>query len=101
MIGRGRDVEELLDLLCNADVRLVTITGPGGVGKTRLALEAASLAADEFVDGTGFVSLAPVRDPALVLPVIAAVARSGTLQRRFPADVIQRPAGSEAAARAR
>jgi predicted ATPase/DNA-binding SARP family transcriptional activator/Tfp pilus assembly protein PilF len=71
MIGRGRDVEELLDLLCNADVRLVTITGPGGVGKTRLALEAASLAADEFVDGTGFVSLAPVRDPALVLPVIA------------------------------
>jgi predicted ATPase/DNA-binding SARP family transcriptional activator len=71
MIGRGRDVEELLDLLCNEDIRLVTVTGPGGVGKTRLALEAASLAADEFVDGTGFVSLAPVRDPALVLPVIA------------------------------
>jgi predicted ATPase/class 3 adenylate cyclase len=51
--------------------RLVTLTGPGGVGKTRLAVEAAALASDEFVDGTWMVELAPIDDPAAVAPGVA------------------------------
>jgi predicted ATPase len=57
----------------NADVRLVSLTGPGGTGKTRLALGIASELIDTFPNGVFFVDLATVRDPALVLPSIAAV----------------------------
>jgi predicted ATPase/DNA-binding SARP family transcriptional activator len=71
LIGRGRELEEVFDLLSASDVRLVTITGPGGVGKTRLAMEAAALSRDEFADGVCFVSLAHIRNAGLVAPEIA------------------------------
>ncbi|MBA2760053.1 MAG: tetratricopeptide repeat protein [Chloroflexia bacterium] len=71
LVGRGREIEELLDLLLQPRVRLVTISGTGGVGKTRLAIEAASLARDEFADDACFVGLAQVRDPDLVMPSVA------------------------------
>jgi len=66
-LGREAELAELAALLARDDVRLVTLTGPGGTGKTRLALQAAAEAADHFPDGVWWVPLAPLRDPALVL----------------------------------
>lgn len=71
LIGREDDVDALLDLLSCAQVRLVTLTGPGGVGKTRLATEVMQRIVGEFGGGATFVDLAAVREPALVLPRIA------------------------------
>ena len=71
LIARERSVETLQELLCHTDVRLITLLGPPGVGKTSLAVEAARAACDTFADGAWFVSLAPVSDPALVPAAIA------------------------------
>lgn len=65
-VGRTREIEALGGLLLHEDVRLITLTGPGGVGKTRLALHVARDVASEFLDGAVFVPLAAVRDPQLV-----------------------------------
>jgi predicted ATPase len=71
LVGRARELAAAEDLLRRDDVRLVTLTGAGGSGKTRLALEAATHAAGDFEDGTFFVDLAPLVDSALVLPALA------------------------------
>lgn len=70
LLGRGRELEELRALLRRDDVRLVVLTGAGGSGKTRLALEAAREHAPNFANGACFINLAPVRDPALVVLAI-------------------------------
>ncbi|CAA9454025.1 MAG: hypothetical protein AVDCRST_MAG02-1302 [uncultured Rubrobacteraceae bacterium] len=71
LVGREREVGEVRDLLTQRDVRLVTLTGIGGVGKTRLAVEVAREAAVDFPDGAAFVGLAPLSDPALVVPTVS------------------------------
>src|SRR6266852_941308 len=71
LIGREQEVATIGQLLHREDVRLVTLTGPGGTGKTRLGIEVASELRDVFVEGVFFVSLAPINDPMLVMPTIA------------------------------
>jgi predicted ATPase/class 3 adenylate cyclase len=71
LIGRERELVELSELLAREEVRLVTLTGPGGTGKTRLALRLAAELVEEYRNGVFFVSLAPISDPALVIPTIA------------------------------
>jgi predicted ATPase/DNA-binding CsgD family transcriptional regulator len=71
LIGRQQEVDTVCRRLQRDDVRLMTLTGPAGVGKTRLALEAARQALPEFPDGVVFVDLALISDPELVLFAIA------------------------------
>jgi predicted ATPase len=70
-LGRESELGEIGALLERDDVRLLTLLGPGGTGKTRLALHAAAAAADDFPAGVWWVPLAPLREPALVLETAA------------------------------
>ncbi|HLX57787.1 MAG TPA: tetratricopeptide repeat protein, partial [Ktedonobacteraceae bacterium] len=70
-LGREQELAAVGQLLLREDVRLVTLTGPGGTGKTRLGVQVAAELSDLFTDGVYFVSLASISDPALVVPTIA------------------------------
>jgi predicted ATPase/DNA-binding CsgD family transcriptional regulator len=87
IIGRDREANELRTLLLADEVRLVTLTGPGGMGKTRLAIHVSSLMIDSFVDGVYFVPLAHISDPALFFLTLA---QSLTIQSE-PAQPVQQP----------
>ncbi len=77
LVGRERDLEALHTLLERRDSRLIVLTGAGGSGKTRLALEVARQVAGSYANGVVLVELAPLRDPALVLPTIAQALQVG------------------------
>ena len=70
-LGRERELRDVVELVTRPDVRLLTLTGPGGAGKTRLALQAAAEAADAFPDGVFWVALAPLRDASVLLSSVA------------------------------
>jgi predicted ATPase/DNA-binding SARP family transcriptional activator len=72
-IGRKREVQEVVELITARGLRLVTLTGTGGIGKTRLALAAAERLVAQFEDGVWFADLSALADPALVVPAVAQV----------------------------
>jgi predicted ATPase len=76
LIGRKKELGEAVRLLREDGVRLLTVTGPGGVGKTRFAVEAATDLLDSFTDGARFADLAPLRSPDVVLSAIGQAVRA-------------------------
>src|SRR4029453_7504335 len=87
LLGRDGDIATLKKWLDDPLARLITIVGPGGVGKTRIALEIAHVVADERVTRVGFVQLAAIRDPAFVA---SAIAEALGVSEAMPADLAQR-----------
>ncbi len=96
LVGRRRELDEVTSAL-RGPTRVLTLTGPGGSGKTRLSIEAANVLANELVDGAYFVALDAIRDPALLLPAIAeAVAVKESGDRSLPESIAERLAGRQA-----
>ncbi len=85
-VGRRREVQSLRDLLDQR--RLITLTGPGGIGKTRLALQVAAEIAERLAEGVVFVDLAPLEDPALVVQATAAAIGAKELMGQSLVDSI-------------
>jgi predicted ATPase len=88
LIGREREIAEVTELLLSPEVRLVTLTGPGGVGKTRLAIAVGERLDDRFPKGTAFVSLAAIDAHELVLPRIAEAVGAPMMGERPALDVL-------------
>jgi predicted ATPase len=88
LIGREHDIAEVSRLLETSGVRLVTLTGPGGIGKTRLAVAVGVHLEDRYPQGVAFVPLASIARPGLVLPHVAAALGVSIEGSRPPADVV-------------
>ncbi len=89
LIGREREVAVACTLLARPEVRLLTLTGTGGVGKTRLALQIASEVQERFPDGICFIELSPIQDADLVLPTIVQALGLQGSSTRAPLDLLQ------------
>ncbi|MDZ7652935.1 MAG: BTAD domain-containing putative transcriptional regulator [Burkholderiaceae bacterium] len=89
-VGRGRELDELCALLANHDCRLLTVTGPGGVGKSRLAKEALRRLAPAYPDGTRWIALDDLTEVAEVGARIAAELRLDVAARQDPVDIVAR-----------
>ena len=88
LVGREQELRELSDLLTQQGVRLLTLTGIGGVGKTRLAVEVAQEASGLFPDGAAFVGLAPLADPSLVVSTVLRSLGVAEAQGRTPTEAL-------------
>lgn len=88
LIGRERDIAEVVRLLAKPEIRLVTLTGPGGIGKTRLAIAVGEQLDARYPQGTVFVRLDSIAQPELVLPRIAAAVGVTIEGARPPLDVL-------------
>jgi predicted ATPase/class 3 adenylate cyclase/DNA-binding XRE family transcriptional regulator len=94
-IGREQAVSSVLQTLMRPEVRLLTLTGPGGVGKTRLALQVAAEASEHFVDGTWFVPLAPLRAADLVLSTIGQTLELEVVGGQAPLEQVKQALGEK------
>ena len=88
-IGREQEIAAVEQLLRREEVRLLTLTGPGGIGKTRLALQVAAELSELFPDGVYFVNLAPIRDSGFVVPAIAQALNVKELAEQPLLDLLQ------------
>jgi predicted ATPase len=89
-VGREKEVAAIKELLMRQDVRLVTVTGPGGIGKTRLAVEVASALTEGFVGGIHFVPLSPLSDPVLVASVIVQTLGIREVGGQSPLEILKK-----------
>jgi predicted ATPase len=88
-VGREKEAAAAKELLLRRDVRLVTVTGPGGIGKTRLAVEVASGLIDEFPGGIHFVPLSPLSDPDLIASVIVQTLGIREARGQSPLEILK------------
>lgn len=88
-VGRDAEMAHVVDMLQRDEVRLVTLTGPGGIGKSRLALESGAALKDAFPDGVHLVALESVTDPSLVLPTIASTLQVSDSLNMFGDSLVQ------------
>jgi predicted ATPase/class 3 adenylate cyclase len=89
-LGRQAELERLKQILASGSARVVTLTGPGGIGKTRLAVQAARESSDRFLDGRWWVPLGPLSDPRLVHSALASALTSEEPREALTSDPIAR-----------